>query len=638
MIIDVEKMSREDFLKIDKEKLAAFLKENYVPAEYTVEVIREMVKKGELTPRKLAKYLFDIHAGRKLLETNVKGGEVYRSDNKGETWKKVSESYFDYFFFTYGYAFCDIRVSPDNEDNIYIMGIRLLASTDGGKTFRDIVTKSHVHPDHHALWINQKNPDHLINGNDGGVYFSYDRGETWQHINNIPIAEFYAVSVDMASPYHISGGTQDYGPLIGPSDYIPEQWVADPWKCLGVGDASFVLVDPQDANTVYYVIQFGGLFRKDLSTGKEKDIKPKTKIGEPALRFNWVSPLIISQHNPLTLYYGAQKVFKSLDRGDTWRCISPDLTTNPGPARRGDVVYGTITAISESTFQPGLIYAGSDDGNIHVTHNDGVTWEQINNGLPKRWVSRLTASKYEKELVYATLTGYRQDDFKCYVYKSSDFGKTWTSISANLPGESVNVIREDPKNKNILYIGTDLSVYVSIDRGNNWYSLCGNLPTTPVHDLIVHPREDELVIGTHGRSAFIADVAPVQNFTKKTSGKRAHLFDIRPVFLPVPWEEIEDYAPVKHRSAHIYYYLEKPRKEVKITIRDDKNKVIKELASSSSKGLNCAVWDLTFAGSLEVGEAEKMSQLYVKPGTYTVEISAAKIKLSGKVEVKNGIQ
>ena len=251
----------------------------------------------------------------------------------------------------------------------------------------------------------------------------------------------------------------------------------------------------------------------------------------------------------------------------------------------------------------------------------------------RRWVSRVTASQYDKGLVYAALTGYRQDDFKCYIYKSVDFGKTWTSIAANLPGEPVNVIREDPKNKNILYIGTDLGVYVSIDSGGSWYSLCANLPTTPVYDLTVHPRENELVIGTHGRSAFIADAAPIQHFAGETTGKRAHLFPIRPVSLPVPWAGIEDYAPVKHRSAHIYYYLEKPQKEVKVSISDEKNKIINELGGTSGKGLNCAVWDLTFKGCLQVGDADSMTDLYVKPGIYTVEISAGEIKLSGSVKV-----
>ncbi|UCH98159.1 MAG: hypothetical protein JSV88_15265, partial [Candidatus Aminicenantes bacterium] len=414
----------------------------------------------------------------------------------------------------------------------------------------------------------------------------------------------------------------------------------DPWKHLGGGDGFFVFVDPEDSNTVYFEYQFGALLRKNLSSGKTKNIMPKTRIGEPALRCNWMTPFIISPHNHLTLYFGAQKLFKSLNRGDTWHCISPDLTTSPGPEKQGDVTYGTITSISESRFQPGLIYVGTDDGNIQVTHNDGVTWEKMNTGLPQRWVSRVIASGYDKATVYAALTGYRQDDFKSYLYRSTNFGKTWTSICANLPDESVNVIREDPKNENILYVGTDLGIYVSIDKGNTWYSLCNNLPITPVHDLVVHPRDNELVIGTHGRGAFILDVEPIQTFEDKTKGKEAHLFDIKPVSLPRARENGE-WATEKHRNAYIYYYLEKPQK-VEIMVLDDKNKdkkkkesrVIKKLEGTGERGINRALWDLTFEGSTELGNGFATSGKYVQPGTYSVRVSAGKTTLTGTIKIK----
>jgi len=645
-IIHLEKMPPEEFLKIPLEELETFLRDNRVPSNYNAANIREMVIKGTLTPQMLAQYLLDAYADRKLHETDVKGGEVYRSDDKGETWRKVSREYFEHFFSTYGYSFCDIRVSPDDENQVYILGIRMLASKDGGKTFRHIGGKKNVHVDHHDLWIDAKHPDRLVNGNDGGLNFSYDRGNTWQKINNIPIAEFYAISVDMGKPYRIYGGTQDNGSLIGPADHIPEQGVPDPWKHLDDGDGFFVFPDPGDSYTVYYQFQFGALFRKELSTGKTKNIMPQTQIGEPALRCNWMTPFIISPHNRFTLYFGAQKLFKSLDRGDSWYCISPDLTTAPGPGQQGDVTYGTITTISESIFQPGLIYVGTDDGNIQKTHNDGVTWENIGAGLPRHWVSRVIASKYDKATVYAALTGCRQDDSRCYLYRSRDYGKTWTSIQGNLPDESVNVVREDPKNENILYVGTDLGIYASIDKGNNWYSLCCNLPTTPVHDLIVHPRDNELVIGTHGRGAFIMDVEPLQTFIEKTSNKTAYLFDIRPVKLPKPRTNGE-WAIEKHRDAYIYYYLEKPQEKVEIVVlQEDKNsskdktnnnkkvKVIKKLDGTNDRGINRALWDLTFEGGTELGEEFGTSGEYVKPGTYTVRVSVGKTILTGKIEVK----
>jgi len=643
-IVDLEKMSSEKFLKIDEKKLESFLRENLVPEEYTATVVKDMIVKKELTPQSLAKYLLDSYADRKLHETNIKGGEVYRSDDKGENWKKVSQEYFQDFFNTYGYSFCDIRVSPDDEDNIYILGIRMLASKDGGKTFWHIGGKKNVHVDHHALWIDPKNPDHIVNGNDGGLNFSYDRGKTWEKINNIPIAEFYTISYDMAKPYNIYGGTQDNGSLFGPSNHIPEQGVPDPWIHLGSGDGFFVFPDPKIPNIVYFEYQFGALLRKDLSTGKVKNIMPKTKIGEPSLRCNWMTPFIISKYNHLTLYFGAQKLYKSLNQGDKWYCISPDLTTNPGPEKQGDVTFGSISTISESPLQPGLIYVGTDDGNIQVTRNDGATWEKINNGLPRKWVSRVTASMYDKATVYAALTGYRDDDFNCYLYRSTDFGKSWISLKANLPNESVNVIREDPANKNILYAGTDLGAYVSIDKGNSWFSIMNNLPTSSVHDLVIHPRENELIIGTHGRGAYILDAKPIQTFMEKTSGKKAYLFDVRPVTLPVARENGE-WAFEKHRNAFIYYYLDSPQDvEILISTEEEKDnkekkkpkeKVIKKLTGTSDKGINCAIWDLTFIGGTELGTGFASFGQFVKPGTYTVRITVGKNTLTGKIEVIN---
>jgi hypothetical protein len=348
---------------------------------------------------------------------------------------------------------------------------------------------------------------------------SFDRGKTWLHLNNFPIGEFYAVWVDMDEPYNIYGGTQDNAALYGPSthnieDRLTEYGVEDPWKHVyldrwGGGDSYFTYRDPVDFNIIYYEHQFGVLRRKNMKTGETKDIMPRAGEGETRLRRNWMTPYFISHYDPATLYYAAHKVFKSPDKGDSWVCISPDLTTNPGPERQGNVPYGTITMLSESPLQQGLIYAGTDDGNVQVTMDDGKTWTLVRAGLPAKWVSRVIASQHDLGTVYVTLTGYREDDFEKYVYMSNDFGKTWKSIAGNLPSEGINVIREDPRDKNILYVGTELGVYVTLDRGQTWHSLCNHLPTTPVHDLVIHPREHELVIATHGRSFFILDVKPI---------------------------------------------------------------------------------------------------------------------------------
>lgn len=458
--------------------------------------------------------------------TKVQGrGEVYRSDDKGETWKKTHS---DKVPTSIGWDFCLIRVSPDNPDEIFVLGFKLLHSTDAGKTFTEVgETIVHLlphdirvmHVDMHEMWIDPDNPDRLILGNDGGLYISYDRGETWMHHNNFPITEVYAVWVDMDEPYNIYAGTQDNAALYGPANHnveerLTKQGVEAPWKNVyldrwGGGDSYFTYRDPVDHDIIYYEHQFGALRRKNMKTGETKDIRPGAKEGEPLLRYNWMTPYFISEYNQVTLYCAANKLYKSTDRGDNWTCISPDLTTNPGPEKQGNVPYGTISMLSESPLKQGVIYAGTDDGNLQVTKDDGMSWRLVSTGLPQKWVSRVTASQHEPATVFVSLTGYREDDFSNYLYMSEDFGATWKPISGNMPAEGINVIREDPRNKNILYAGTELGVYVTQDRGNTWHSLCNNLPTTPVHDMVIHPREYELVIGTHGRSCFVLDVKSI---------------------------------------------------------------------------------------------------------------------------------
>ena len=448
---------------------------------------------------------------------------VYRSADKGETWQQVNEGRV-----RAGYDFCLIKVSPDDPNEIYLPGQRLYTSKDGGKTYRQINgTIVHLldhdstvlHLDTHDMWIDPSNTDHLILGNDGGLFVSYDRGATWLHLNNLPIGEFYDVSYDMETPYNIYGGTQDNAALFGPSDHQPKDGNRDVWTQVyldrwGGGDSYHTPVDPTDPNTIYYTHQFGDMRRKNMKTGKSKRIRPKPGKGEPPLRFNWMTPFFISHYDATTLYLGSNHLFKSTNRGDDWRRISNDLTTNPGPEKRGNVPFGTITTVSESHLKRGLLYVGTDDGYVHVTDNDGVSWTKITAGLPAQWVSRVIASRHDEATVYVSLTGYREDDFSTYLYKSTNQGETWSPIVGNLPAESVNVIREDPQAQDVLYIGTDLGVYVSTNGGARWHSLCNHLPTTPVHDLVVHPRARELILGTHGRSIFVLDVTEIQNSAK----------------------------------------------------------------------------------------------------------------------------
>ncbi|NIS65855.1 MAG: hypothetical protein GTO05_12005 [Gemmatimonadales bacterium] len=459
----------------------------------------------------------------------IVGGEVYRSSDKGETWRKANDDDLYRVFGVFGWKFTDVRVSPDDEDEIFILGNRGFHSTDGGRTYERIgekIIRMHdtrgliMHLDQHEIWIDPLNPDRVLLGNDGGLFQSYDRGESWLHINNIPAAEFYSISTDMAVPYRIYGGTQDNAALYGPSDVAIQDAADDPWENVYLdqwtgGDSFDTYLDPTDSTIVYYEHQHGDMRRMDITgdsvlTSAAEGIRPRAPEGEEPWRFGWYTPFVMSHHDPRTLYVGGNRLFKSRNRGDDWHPISPDLS-DPVGGQRAVVPFGTITVISESRFQPGLIYLGTEGGGVWLTRDDGITWTDVREGLPKKWVSRVVASRHEIGTVYASQTGFREDDFGTYLYVSRDFGETWTSIAGNLPTESVNVIREDPHHADVLYVGTDLGVYVSLDRGGTWHSICANLPTTPVHDLVVHPRDHEIVIGTHGRSIFVADLAPVRD-------------------------------------------------------------------------------------------------------------------------------
>jgi photosystem II stability/assembly factor-like uncharacterized protein len=456
-------------------------------------------------------------------DRQVKGAELYRSNDGGETWTITHYYYLDGVVFTYGYYFGNIRVAPDNEDVIYVLGVPLLKSTDGGRTFKDA---SHlergggmgdVHVDMHALWINPKNPKHLILGNDGCLNISYDEAATWQKIDNIPLAQCYTIHYDNQDPYFVYTGLQDNGVNRGPSDFKPGRR-ENTWQMFIFGDGGYILPQPDDPTTVYAAVQYGSIFRVEIKKKKKSQfIKPKSPDEKSPYRFNWLAPFLISPYNSHTLYMGGNKVFKSVDRGDNWIEISPDLSNQQHTD--GDVPYATIVSLDESPLYPGLLYVGTDDGNVWVKKGVQAKWEKINRDLPNKWVTRIVASKYKKERVYVTLIGYREDDFKTYVYASEDYGNTWTSIKGNLPEEPVNVIREDPVNEDILYLGTDLTVYVTIDRGITWYSLKNNLPTNAVYDLRVQPRENELIIGTHGRGVFILPVKYIHQLASEKNKK-----------------------------------------------------------------------------------------------------------------------
>ncbi|MBN1274025.1 MAG: hypothetical protein JXB26_17315 [Candidatus Aminicenantes bacterium] len=450
------------------------------------------------------------------IEYHIKGLEVYHSMDKGETWQKVSpeDRAPERMYSSYGYVFGQIRVDPNQENTIYILGVGLMKSTDGGRSFTSCRYKN-LHADHHALWIDPKDSQHLINGNDGGINISYDGGKTWKNIENLGVVQFYNAAVDMSKPYRVCGSIQDNGTYMGPMTHRPERDDVFQWEFVPGGEASYVVFDPTNPDLMYSASFFGRIMRTDLSRKpyRSKPIVPQPGKDEPPLRGNWLAPFILSPHDPNVIYLGMQYVFRSPDQGESWQKISPDLTAN-NPEEQGDVAHCTITTLTESPMKSGLIYAGTDDGLVHVTRDGGQNWTRITEGLPqKKWVSRLEASAFDEGTVYLSLNGYRDDDFSIYLFKSTDCGTTWSDISGNIPGAPVNVVREDPKNSKVLYVGTDLGVYASTDGGSTWNVLGGNLPTTFVHDLVIHPRDNDLVAATHGRGIWVlksSDVAAIQ--------------------------------------------------------------------------------------------------------------------------------
>ncbi len=559
----------------------------------------------------------------------IKGATVYRSDDGGQNWRQVSQDneYMQDLSATYGWVFGQIRVDPNNENKIYVMGLGLNVSEDGGKTFRPLWG---MHGDHHGLWIDPDNSDYLVNVNDGGLGISYNGGTNWRTFTeNFPLVQFFNVMYDMDDPFHVYGSIQDHGSFKGVVDLsrgrnsIPAQ----EWQEAPGGEGSSHAIDPTDPNIVYSAGFYGSITRTDLRTGEEKLIVPKALQNEPPLRGQWLAPFIISPHNPRIIYHGMNHLFRSLDRGDTWERISPDLTYND-KNMMGDIQFQTIFSISESPLKFGLIYVGTDDGRVHVTRDGGLHWSEIVKGLPyRKWVSRIQASAYDLGTVYMSQNGKRDDDFAPYLWKSTDFGSTWQDISANIPSGPINVIREDPQNKNVLYVGTDWGVYVSIDRGKLWHSLPKNLPTTYVHDLVIHPRENILVAASHGRGMWAMDVSHIQKLDNKTAAADIYLFPIESARLPQRrgwrWERGKD--------ASIYYYL-KAAAEVKAVVKDEAGKVVKVLEAPGDTGLNLVVWDLR--GDAGQQEPRRRRLPWVAAGTYTVKLTTTLATLTCPLEVK----
>ena len=510
---DFEGISLEAFMAIDTKLLDNFLRDNSFPREHTAKSIRMAVRNGTLKPSDLSLYLSDANSD--LFDTPVVGAQVYKSEDGGQTWTKTHEGFLDDVYYSYGYYFGMIHVAPTNENQIYIYGVPMLGSSDGGKTFSTLDAPN-VHVDHHALWINPNNPKHLINGNDGGVNISYDGGENWIKSNQPSVGQFYTVYADNQKPYRVYGGLQDNGVWEAP--HTAQESVAwhqsghNAWTSIMGGDGMQIQVDKRNANIIYTGYQFGNYFRIDRETNKRNYIQPKHKLGEAPLRFNWQTPILLSPHNNDILYLGSNKLHRSMNQGDEWTAISDDLTKGE---KKGNVPYGTITTFDESVFDFGQLVVGSDDGLIHITKNGGGTWTCISETLPQNlWISRVQFSTHDPSRIYATLNGYRWDDFTPYVFVSDDLGVSWRNISANLPTSPVNVIREDATNEELLYLGTDNGLYISINKGADWQLFGSDMPRVAVHDLFIQKEANDLLVGTHGRSIYLLELEAVQQLPK----------------------------------------------------------------------------------------------------------------------------
>ena len=511
---DLRNMSKEDFLALEKKEIEGYLSDYRFPRKYSADKVIKMVKSDKILPIALVEYVED--ANSLLFDTPVIAAEVYRSDDGGKKWEKTHEGYLDNVYNSYGYYFGQIRTGPSDPDKVYIMGVPILRSDDGGANWKSI-NGENVHVDHHALWVNPDRPGHLILGNDGGVNISYDDGESWFKCNSPSVGQFYAIAVDMQEPYNVYGGLQDNGVWFGPSTYEESlDWHGSgkyPYEVIIGGDGMQVGIDTRDNSTVYTGYQFGNYFRVNTKTGERTRITPKHELGERPLRWNWQSPVQVSVHNQDIIYFGSNKLHRSFNQGDDFMAISDDLTKG---GKKGDVAFGTLTSIHESSLRFGLIYTGSDDGKVYVTKDGGTSWNDISSGLPTdMWISRVQASSHEEGRVYVSLNGYRWDDFIAYVYMSDDYGKKWTRIGKDLPLEPVNVIKEDPQNAKLLYVGTDHGTYCSLDGGASFMAFQNGLPAVPVHDLVIHPKANDLVIGTHGRSIYIGSVNELQQLSSE---------------------------------------------------------------------------------------------------------------------------
>ena len=571
-------------------------------------------------------------------------GGVFRSADGGDTWTRTSALNPRPFYFS------KIRVDPQDDRLVYVLGFMLHVSEDGGKTFReDRFAK--VHPDTHALAIDPRNPARMLLGTDGGVYQTYDRATSWTHVNTMAIGEFYRVAVDDSAPYRICGGLQDNVNWVGPSATRSKDGVTNAeWINIGGGDGFYCVFDPSDRHVVYAESQQGFVHRMHLGSGAVKMLRPEPQEGQPAFRFHWNSPLVASPHEKGAMYLAGNRVFKLTERGETWKTISPDLS-----ARRAERIitvgsgaenYGVVFTLGVSSRKAGLLWAGTDDGKLWVTEDEGGRWTDLTASLPAaakdQWIARVEPGHADDKVAYLAVSAYHGGNYAPLVYRTADLGRTWQSVAGNLPATwPVRVVREDPANADLLFAGTEIGLYASFDRGTTWIPI-GGLPAVPVDDILVHPRTRDLLIATHGRSLYILDdIGPLERLTPEVMTHPAFLFPLSPAsgFEPLPgWVEWGGSGGVFRGAnppggARIDVWVREFTGEpLTISIKGPTGAAVASFSGPALPGFNRLVWDLKPTKDV-LNAYGGQGAKFVAPGEYEVTIKLGANTQTGKVQV-----
>jgi photosystem II stability/assembly factor-like uncharacterized protein len=600
-------------------------------------IIENLNERSEGMPARVDACAASQGGGRGSRPGGPIGNEVFRSDDGGRTWRKTHSDEIDVAGSKAPYSFNQIKTNPADPQHIIVNSDSMYESTDGGKAWNCRFFRN-AFGDFRTIWWDEQDPRRLILGSDGGVNVSYDGGRTANYFPNMRIGEVYAVGVDMEDPYNVYAGLQDHDSWKGPSNSRKGRITLSDWVTVGTGDGMYNQVDPTDSRWVYNTFQAGGQRRLDQHTGRADTIEPQRADGAPALRYNWITPIALSPHDPKTVYTGAQVLFRSRNRGDDWQEISPDLTTQDKEKcglNSGFVPYCTVTTISESPITAGVIWIGTDDGKVQMTRDAGGTWIDVTaalaaaGGLADRYVSRVFASPHGAGTAFVAKNGFRNDDFRPYLFHTTDFGKTWTPLAANLPDSPINVVVQDRRNASLLIVGNDLGVWLSIDAGASWTRLKGNLPTVPVHDVTVHPRENDLVVGTYGRGIFVGDITHLQELTPEVLAQPFHLFAIeaRPAY---GFRALGNYhlfgdkyleIPNEPDALLIHYYLREKQDGAVVTIVESSGKRIAEIKGAAEAGLNRVSWNMRASGPESGGRGGgRGGGPALPPGDYRISV------------------